>query len=346
MLKYNSLRPLSPLYLQRINKKMPVQTRNAAYQLPGDTLQELRNDESPETNIFFQGESWRTSDNPLGATLPALDNGVGTVIDTSGRLRVKHHPYFKQDFLVVLGSGQSNMVGSGSGGDTTIPAGVFFWNGGGIVAANYTQFPFSGSESNNLLIHAAEILHKRTGKNILLLLVANGSTAIDEWLDVGNTDPNNMWNRINTFVPAGLAAAGCTYVDRVFWHQGESNSANTVSVLSLKIRQLRAQFFNYSWWGANTYMVCGEMVRDTDNTAAVSILAVQDAVRRDPYLALVESHDLAGEDLNDVHFTGASLKLLGYRYAKVGLHEHPTTFPTNPVLSVTGVTADEYGAVP
>jgi hypothetical protein len=230
-----------------------------------------------------------------------------------------------QTDFVMIGTGQSNMVGATGvgGGDTTVNDRVFAWDSvaGGWVVATLGVAPFAAT-GNNLLFHAGKRVQEATGKDVYLILVAQGGQPIARW-DADDATPT-LWNRIITEVPAALAAAGKNKVDRVLWHQGETDNATGVISYRDTLIKVKNQMRAQSWWSdRNTYMLCGEMAQDTKNAFANQILGVRLAAEIDPEITVVSSYGIPIVPGDEIHFSGLGLVEYGGRYGSTALHARP-----------------------
>lgn len=124
--------------------------------------------------------------------------------------------------------GQSNAEYHGAGGEWGISDNVFAWDnlnglnslldiGKGFYPAAYGVRPFRPG-CNNQFAHAAELLSRRTGRQVRLILIAKGSTSIVSWSE------NGVRGRMYSRMQAVLAAAGVAKVDAFLWHQGETDN--------------------------------------------------------------------------------------------------------------------------
>lgn len=130
----------------------------------------------------------------------------------------------------VLASGQSNMVGRGSGGPFDINGMVTCWNnqndledltnvGDAWVSPDRDENPFVNGR-NNLAVHACSHIASRLGEAVRLILVAKGAEPLSTWMGADGT-PGPMYHRI----AAVLDASGVSSVDYVLWHQGEGGTS-------------------------------------------------------------------------------------------------------------------------
>lgn len=159
------------------------------------------------------------------------DDGADVIVTNAG-LRLKRIGESKGT-IRVLAMGQSNMVGSGSGGSSSFDSRVTVWDGTDFSAVTLGSDPFNGDGSNNLAAHFCSRLAEETGRKVELVLIAQGGNPIENW--VGNitykTDTEdrsvNGTNRPRWVeLRDDLAACGWDgnyTADYVLWHQGEGN---------------------------------------------------------------------------------------------------------------------------
>jgi hypothetical protein len=213
-----------------------------------------------------------------------------------------------------LASGQSNMVGRGSGGPTTFSPLLKVWNnqndlsdltnlGTAWVDPELSQRPFVNGK-NNLAVHAANHIALTTGDDVRLIIVAKGDTSISEWFSASVRKA--MLNRIT----AVLSAAGVTALDGFWWHQGEADDTTS-----------RAGYYPGRWAAmisalttdgnltSTTPIVMGEVSPNyTIIPPVLQGIADADSRIRQAPNRLFETYD-------GIHFTGSELARIGLVYA-------------------------------
>lgn len=306
----------------------------------------------------------------LASTAPG--EGAALVGTTDGQTaQVKFDALDKsplQKPLVVVASGQSNMMGVGTGGTFYVNENVQVWNPNNAGADKFqtldlaTAFTmacgggFGGGGKNNLAAAFCHRLHQETGRPVYLIIEALGAQAIAPgWLDASNT----VWDDLDTQVTAALAALGIDTIDVFIWHQGEGDYGVSTDPATYWDR-LNNQFIEdtlkaASWWGDETPFIAGEM--------ALRVAAQNRQIRRLNYDGASNGVAVssAGIPMHDaVHFSGAGLFEMGYkRYyqaylsghtalAKEGIQEsaYSVTAPsvsfigltTNPTVTISSVT--------
>lgn len=219
--------------------------------------------------------------------------------------------------LTILAMGQSNAVGTGTGGAWSIPNTVTVWNcaadssatnaglGNSFVAATRGSAPFHSSGGNNLFVHAARYLAAELGVNIRLILVARSGFAISNWAANGS-----MYLRMK----AVLAAASVTKVDAFLWHQGEADFGAT-GAYTTAWNTLLTNMTSDGYIDASTPIVLGELIVQSASGTMNGILrAIADASDRVALADIACFPMISPAD--NFHFTGPSLVRAGLEYAR------------------------------
>lgn len=212
--------------------------------------------------------------------------------------------------------GQSNALGAAAGGDMTINPNVFVYRPttGTIEVCDPTLSPIAGA-NNNAGFHVAKRYQERHGGQVLLLVIAQGSTAISEFLPGGS-----QWTKMTTDVPAALALAGQTYVDRWFFSQGESDQGRGTIVYMRDVEtfltNMKAQPY---WLAGHTYMIGTEMTDSWLNASQGQGLALRLLAEKTSDFVMMSSFDLPVDAAAPIHFSGQGLVELGYRFADMAM---------------------------
>jgi hypothetical protein len=233
------------------------------------------------------------------------------------------------EFDVILLMGQSNAVGSGTGGDWIDNDNVFVWNSGysgtGTAAVAGTtrrgSAPFAVDSSNNLGIHAADKYQRVTGRRVLLVVMALGGTSITEMNDTGGT----IYDPMITNMEALFTAYPNATLVGFLWHQGEADQFETNSWYVTEFQTLLTNLRAQDWFPEDCPVVVGELYFGDYSASAqwrqTETLSYLPTI--DHRIGCVSSGglDAVDESFTDsygapyrVHFTGASLRLLGHRY--------------------------------
>jgi len=225
--------------------------------------------------------------------------------------------------IVILLTGQSNAIGAGVGGSGTIPTNVLAWKRLTSVWATPTlgSDPFLSTGANNFGIHGAGYIASATGRKVRLILVALGGLPIERW-EADDADPS-MWTRILAEVPAALAAAGLSYVDRVWWMQGDGAGTVSPFVYRDKLIKVKNQMKAQSWWReGHTYFLAGEYVQDPDNNAQTHALSLHMASEIDKDIGVVSSFGIGAKAGEAIHYSGEGLEKWGPRWGQVSMRPY------------------------
>jgi hypothetical protein len=222
--------------------------------------------------------------------------------------------------LRVFASGQSNMLGQGSGGPpwSGLSANVTVWNNvnnslvnGGAGTAFVTPSTarsggtFDGSTSeNNLAVWFCDSLARHSHEPVTLTMVARGGTPIEEWAASGSTYP------MLAACLAAWTATGQAPADVFLWHQGEHNSALDPAEYRAKFLTLLDDLTAGGVIDANTLVIVGGLM--PNNTTRVAFNArTLGTLARTGRVAVASSYGLT--DFDGIHFDGKSLHKLGAR---------------------------------
>jgi Ca2+-binding RTX toxin-like protein len=232
--------------------------------------------------------------------------------DTAGR-------FWSQDYFVVVSAGQSNMVGSGAGGDLTLNPNVaaYDWVNDEIILSAYDAAPAGGAARtgstirNNLYIPMANQLSNELDRPVLIVSHAVSGSRIDTWLESGTGE---NWAELNPEVALALAHVGQDQADAFIWHQGESDYPVPTAEYKADALELVAQVRAQGWAGDALPFLFGELSRDGVNFAQNRALQEIELENTDPKIGFVSSAGLISDELSGVHFNGAALNLFGARY--------------------------------
>lgn len=228
--------------------------------------------------------------------------------------------FWSPDYFVVVAAGQSNMVGSGVGGDLSLSGNVaaYDWVNDEIIAAAYDAAPAGGAARtgstirNNLYFPMADQLAEDLGQPVLVIAHPVSGSRIDTWLESGTGE---NWATLNTEVALALDHVGQTQADAYIWHQGESDFPVPTDTYKAQALELVAQVRNQDWAGDDLPFLFGELSRDGVNFAQNVALQELEIENTDPNIGFVSSAGLISDELSGVHFNGESLNIFGGRYA-------------------------------
>lgn len=216
----------------------------------------------------------------------------------------------------VLATGQSNMLTRDDSDQsvTTLPK-VKIWDsvGGALEQWDLTANPpqhliadpgvgSSGAEvsHDNLGFYFCQQLSASTGKNVVVVMVAWGGTALEHWLSPSGAMYDEM--------VAQLASLYIPRIDLHIHHQGESN--NNDAGFATDLTNFRSTIEGLTKVPASVPTICGEVLRTVsleDVNTNLNTWASGDA---DIYIASSESLTDVGDGL---HFNSASAEILASR---------------------------------
>jgi hypothetical protein len=264
------------------------------------------------------------------------------VVDKTFRLpALRGVQALKQDNgpLLVVATGQSNMLGSNndtSGDNTTTSAKVFVWNwslgatGEFVISAPETFPPYGNSytKTNNLAHWFGLRLAEETGRDVYIVLRAQGSTSIVEWTPGFVTSDQFAFlsNEVSQALALTPALAGKTKADVCLWLQGEQDAGMVVSTYRSHFATVYARFTGAAWFDQQRPFICGELPLGT-------VYATQNALHSNHHRygrmhVLTASSVNLDVDSSGVHYTGASLQELGYNRFANAYFEHLANLPS------------------
>jgi hypothetical protein len=213
--------------------------------------------------------------------------------------------------IKVFASGQSNMLGAGTGGPTMsgVSADVSVWNsvapfgsvGSAFVTAAAAQAAgtFQFTDRNNMAVWFCDKLARTQFDTVTLALAARNGSSIDLWSPDEVTNP--MFGRcVDVWTATGQDPA-----DVFLWHQGESD----VSMISYrnKFRALVENLIDAGVLSAKTLILIGGIAENNAATATFNQKKLQGLCGGKTTYA--NSHLCPTYDT--VHFTGQGLYAFG-----------------------------------
>lgn len=264
--------------------------------------------------------------------------------------------------IVVLATGQSNMLGhTTTGGDRTTKNNSVYvlevipdvgqttgWKRAGPDSPDWPFLP----TGNSLAYQFCDRLQRKTGRTVLMIMVAAGGQPIAEWLPggggaVGAT--GTMFSQINAAlilarslpVPGrtdGLTLTGTGRIraDYMLWHQGEADAnyqpapgAGTKAAYKARFRTMINTMRDPASGGSGadpflwtqTPVIMGELLwggMSGPNPTDDRNDALAELERENPLFALASSRSLPS--LDNLHIAGSGLVEFGDRYFdKMGL---------------------------
>lgn len=266
--------------------------------------------------------------------------GLGTVGDPLGLAVVP----LSEKPLYILGMGQSNLLGRGTGGgDLETSELVKVWNVTNQdwetwdLTANPAQATGATVGANCFTFHAAKRLSLKLNRKVRVIIAAAGGRPISDWVPTSGSE----WQRMLT----QTANAGIAEYDAVFWHQGENDHARTNADYKTDFEAFIAQVRAYAPT-SNAPLLAGQLLNNgtTDNQNGVYSIEAM-AEFQDENVWLVPAKNLQHDSLTtaSAHFSGWSLRELGRRYflqlelAQHGISIFETSPGANVVSCSTGV---------
>ncbi|MBM2576630.1 Hint domain-containing protein [Jannaschia sp. Os4] len=227
--------------------------------------------------------------------------------------------WWSPDYKVVVAAGQSNMFGSGRGGDLDLDPNVmtYDWQEGVVEPADYLSAPSGGPglrsnpdvEVNNLYYPFANKLSAEAGQPVLVIARPVSGSKIETWLE-GEAGVN--WEPFAASVEDALAQVGQDEVDVFLWHQGESDHPDTDAAYRAKFVQLFEQVNAQDWAGDDLDVIVGELSREGVNAIRNRVLQEIEQEGVFENMAFASSVGLsASDDPRGVHFDGADLVAFG-----------------------------------
>ena len=234
---------------------------------------------------------------------------------------------------LVLITGQSNALGSQTTYDPVLDQpveGFYAYTDQGWQQASLQQVwdlgwhPFKGlgdDPHNNFGFHFGKQVVANSSRVVGIVLVTAPGEGINHW----DAD-NYFFNKIRNKALAALnELPQKSTFDGILWHQGETDWSVRGSLdpelsewelddnyYSNKLWQLVDNFRNETWFDHGKPFICGETAQAPVNDRLMALNR-----NSDPWTACVEGEglDTWDEEVN-VHFTAASLRILGANYAE------------------------------
>ncbi len=169
----------------------------------------------------------------------------------------------------------------------------------------YPRADIAADPGNNFAFHFAKTLvRKDPSKVVGIILITAPGESISHW------DKNMpFYSAVEEKVKRALnALPHKTRIDAVLWHQGETDYYDT-SYYGSKLQQLIEQFRSESWVQNNAPFICGETFNSPVNARLKAL-----NTDSDPQTACASASGLESVG-DDLHFSAASLRTLGARYA-------------------------------
>ncbi len=262
--------------------------------------------------------------------------------------------WWSPDYFVLVAGGQSNMFGSGQGGDTAIDPNVMAYDyiNGEIVVADYDAAPAGGTgikpegtTYNNLYFPLANDLAAELDRPVLVVTHAVPGTTMSMWNeDEADPEAGALWRDLNTDVENALTAIGQDKADLFVWHQGESDFTMDPAQYEQEFMEFVAQVRATEWGGDDLAFLAGELSRQGDNYHMNEALQNIETTETDPNLGFVSSVGITTFGTNNIHFDGEGLVEFGHRYFDA--YMDILAERENPGSTATGDTAPVFDITP
>lgn len=237
------------------------------------------------------------------------------------------------DPLYVLLMGQSNAVGASPNTTGSVFAAnekVQVWNEvtSQFVVPTVGQEPFNPSGSNNAGLDFCNKLAEETGREVRLVLIGTGSTAIDKWTGSVADRTISEANRPRYVeLQTAMTAIG-KEMDAFLWIQGEADGNNEIEYYASEYQYLLSQLTADGYIGPNTPVVVSQLYQGVrggkGNTASQNAVLANANIRGllsigDERLRIANTLGLQvqlgeleeGTQTASVHFTDIGLRDLG-----------------------------------
>lgn len=208
--------------------------------------------------------------------------------------------------VLLVGSGQSNMVSGTSATITLTRPDVFYWSGGAWVT--------SGSVVGAMVVEMANRLADQSKIPVYVVVDGLSGAGISNWVGSGTSSAKYVSLKAaveGALSSAALTSVGKTQVDAFVWMQGENdpNDYAYVANFTTLVNQLDAE----TWFDKTNRPVLVPRVSSNYNTSAIRGCQTEIG-NMNPWIVLV---DTAGAPLNgdNIHFTSAGHADIGKRLA-------------------------------
>ncbi|WP_081210684.1 sialate O-acetylesterase [Salegentibacter sediminis] len=233
----------------------------------------------------------------------------------------------KEDVWVFLLAGQSNMAGRGlvEATDTIAHPKIFALdiNDNWIQAkAPLHRYQPALTGLGSGIFFARELI-KNVDRDVSIALVplAVGGTSIDYWLNDEQIQGIKLRSNFNRMLQLAMEKGS---LKGILWHQGESDAfLDKIPEYQQKLETLFQYFRLYS--GEMELPIITAELGAFASTGETRFLwqminkKIESIAFKDPNIILVRTDDLKARHDN-VHFDGASQRLLGFRYARAYQH--------------------------
>lgn len=257
------------------------------------------------------------------ATSASADAAAASAVTAANLKRGVYHFKRKSTPILIVATGQSNMLGSNNdltGDNTTTDPNVHVWNWSlGATGEWQTSTPSvyppygnSYAKTNNLAHWLGMRLYAETGRDVYIVLRAQGSQSVVEWTTSYVTTDHFAF-LANEVTQALLTPelADVTSDDIIcLWGQGEQDAGMSTSTYRSHFYSVISRYKAEAWWSNRTPFLCIELPHDT-------AYATQNALHSNHHRygianILTVPTDGLGVDSSGVHYTGEGLQGIGY----------------------------------
>lgn len=214
----------------------------------------------------------------------------------------------------VLASGQSNMLGPGTGGPVAslIDSRVKVWNNGNPYATIGTAYvtpvygspPFAYAGAANLAVWFCDRLARHVADTVDMVMVARSATLIEDWI-TSDGDPAPMFEQMVSVWNAANSAPA----DVFLWHQGEGAVSGNHALYRSRFIELVGTLKTAGLIDNNTVIIVGGLAEANTNRINFNRGALQVLAAENAQISYASSNGL--DTYDNTHFTGQSAYIFG-----------------------------------
>ncbi len=231
--------------------------------------------------------------------------------------------------LYVLGTGQSNMIYRGTGGELSVDNRVVEYANGAWAIANR-----SAANLNNIALQFAKEIARKQNRVVRFSVVAESSQPIEKWYhDSTKTDE----------IAALIRAAQIDSFDVILFRQGEQNADvgnDSEAAYGAKVSQVFTAYRDSAWFGKSGRVLLGGLNENYFNFGVFN------------YYQRLNDQSKGGGDFTSVsmlgldrsggiHINGASIDTVGRRYAETYLGQ-PRQYSLEKTPNIKSLTDAEF----
>lgn len=285
-----------------------------------------------EAGFFYQKQSATSADWSDGVPVPtaALTDVVAKELLKRQVVQLKNGT----GPIVIVAWGDSNTGGSnndaaGDGASTHPNVFMYDWIGGTnpdggtdtwvLSEPGFGPMNTGGATPNNLVHNLGIRIYEETGRDVYIILKYHGSTGVKQW-----TTSHTTYDRFlslegeitNAFLETEMTSISKTQVDLMVCLVGAADSdvnGYNEATFAAEWIEVYDRFRGASWFPRNTPSILCELPDEPDYGDRNDFLSDPHNYGLD-YVTVAKASDLA-VDSSGVHYTGASLRELGYNRA-------------------------------